>query len=45
MKPKIGISMGDPAELVRNHYKALALKMYNRCSPLVIGDAEVMQNE
>lgn len=47
MKPKIGISMGDPAgigpEII---IKTLALKdVYNRCSPLVIGDAETMQNE
>ncbi|MEN3323174.1 4-hydroxythreonine-4-phosphate dehydrogenase PdxA [Mariniflexile soesokkakense] len=47
MKPKIGISMGDPAgigpEII---IKTLALKdVYNRCSPLVVGDAEAMQNE
>jgi 4-phospho-D-threonate 3-dehydrogenase / 4-phospho-D-erythronate 3-dehydrogenase len=47
MKPKIGISMGDPAgigpEII---IKTLALKdVYNRCNPLVVGDAETMQNE
>ncbi|MFG6685806.1 4-hydroxythreonine-4-phosphate dehydrogenase PdxA [Mariniflexile sp. HNIBRBA6329] len=47
MKPKIGISMGDPAgigpEII---IKTLALKdLYSRCSPLVVGDAETMQNE
>lgn len=47
MKPKIGISMGDPAgigpEII---IKTLALKdVYNRCSPLVVGDAQTMQNE
>ncbi len=47
MIPKIGISMGDPAgigpEII---IKTLALKnLYSRCSPLVVGDAETMQNE
>lgn len=47
MKPKIGISMGDPAgigpEII---IKTLALKdVYNRCNPLVVGDAETIQNE
>jgi 4-hydroxythreonine-4-phosphate dehydrogenase len=47
MKPKIGISMGDPAgigpEII---IKTLALKdVYNRCSPLVVGDAQTMQDE
>ncbi|UKM63802.1 4-hydroxythreonine-4-phosphate dehydrogenase PdxA [Flavobacteriaceae bacterium GSB9] len=47
MKPKIGISMGDPAgigpEII---IKTLALKdVYERCSPLVVGDAVTMQNE
>ena len=47
MKSKIGISMGDPAgigpEII---IKTLALQdVYNRCSPLVIGDAQTMQNE
>lgn len=47
MKPKIGISMGDPAgigpEII---IKTLASKdLYNRCNPLVIGDAQTMQNE
>lgn len=47
MKPKIGISMGDPAgigpEII---IKTLALKdVYDRCHPLVVGDAQTMQNE
>lgn len=47
MKPKIGISMGDPAgigpEII---VKTLALQdVYNRCNPLVVGDAVTMQNE
>ena len=47
MKPRIGISMGDPAgigpEII---VKTLTLKdVYNRCSPLVVGDAQTMQNE
>jgi len=47
MKPKIGISMGDPAgigpEII---IKTLALQdVYNRCKPLVVGDAQTMQNE
>jgi 4-hydroxythreonine-4-phosphate dehydrogenase len=47
MKPKIGISMGDPAgigpEII---IKTLALKdVYNRCSPLVVGDAQTMRDE
>ncbi len=47
MKPKIGISMGDPAgigpEII---IKTLALKdVYDRCNPLVIGDASVLGKE
>lgn len=47
MKPKIGISMGDPAgigpEII---IKTLALQdVYERCNPLVIGDAAVMEAE
>ena len=47
MIPKIGISMGDPAgigpEII---IKTLALKdLYTRCRPLVVGDAQTMQNE
>ncbi len=47
MKPKIGISMGDPAgigpEII---IKTLALKeVYDRCSPLVVGDAAVLEKE
>lgn len=47
MKSKIGISMGDPAgigpEII---IKTLALQdVYNRCNPLVVGDAQTMQNE
>ena len=47
MKAKIGISMGDPAgigpEII---IKTLALQdVYNRCNPLVVGDAKTMQNE
>lgn len=47
MKPKIGISMGDPAgigpEII---IKTLALQdVYNRCNPLVIGDAKTLENE
>ncbi|KJD34325.1 4-hydroxythreonine-4-phosphate dehydrogenase [Tamlana nanhaiensis] len=47
MKPKIGISMGDPAgigpEII---IKTLALQdVYQRCQPLVVGDAQTMQNE
>lgn len=47
MKPKIGISMGDPAgigpEII---IKTLALQdVYNRCNPLVVGDAQTMKNE
>src|SRR5210317_923923 len=47
MKPKIGISMGDPAgigpEII---IKTLALKdVYECCSPMVVGDAQTMQNE
>lgn len=47
MKPKIGISMGDPAgigpEII---IKTLALKeVYNRCNPIIIGDAAVIEKE
>ncbi|WP_370476407.1 4-hydroxythreonine-4-phosphate dehydrogenase PdxA [Tamlana flava] len=47
MKPKIGISMGDPAgigpEII---IKTLALKdVYKRSNPLVVGDAQTMRNE
>jgi len=47
MKSKIGISMGDPAgigpEII---IKTLALKdLYDRCSPLVVGDAKTLENE
>ena len=47
MKPKIGISMGDPAgigpEII---IKTLALQnLYNRCNPLVIGNAKTLENE
>ncbi|WNH10426.1 4-hydroxythreonine-4-phosphate dehydrogenase PdxA [Thalassobellus suaedae] len=47
MKPKIGISMGDPAGIVPEIIiKTLALEdVYNRCNPLVVGDAQTMQNE
>lgn len=46
MKPKIGISMGDPAgigpEII---VKTLALKpLYERCQPLVVGDAQTIKN-
>lgn len=47
MKPKIGISMGDPAgigpEII---IKTLALKqVYSQCNPLVVGDAAVLERE
>jgi 4-phospho-D-threonate 3-dehydrogenase / 4-phospho-D-erythronate 3-dehydrogenase len=47
MKPRIGISMGDPAgigpEII---IKTLALaEVYERCFPLVVGDAAVMEKE
>jgi len=47
MKPKIGISMGDPAgigpEII---IKTLALpEVYDRCSPIIVGDATVMEKE
>lgn len=47
MKPKIGISMGDPAgigpEII---IKTLALEqVYSQCNPLVIGDAAVLEKE
>ncbi len=47
MKPRIGISMGDPAgigpEII---IKTLALsEVYDRCSPIIIGDAAVMEKE
>lgn len=47
MKPKIGISMGDPAGIGQEIIvKTLGLKdVYERCSPLVVGDAETMRNE
>ncbi|MDR3651651.1 MAG: 4-hydroxythreonine-4-phosphate dehydrogenase PdxA [Paludibacter sp.] len=46
MKPKIGISMGDPAGIGPEIcIKALSLPdVYNRCNPLVVGDAAVMQH-
>jgi 4-phospho-D-threonate 3-dehydrogenase / 4-phospho-D-erythronate 3-dehydrogenase len=45
MKPKIGISMGDPAGIGPEIcIKALSQKdVYERCHPLVVGDATVMQ--
>lgn len=47
MKPKIGISMGDPAgigpEII---IKTLALEqVYSQCNPLVIGDAAALEKE
>lgn len=47
MKPKIGISMGDPAgigpEII---IKTLALnQVYSQCNPLVVGDAAVLERE
>ena len=47
MKPKIGISMGDPAgigpEII---IKTLALQeVYDRCNPIIVGDAAVMEKE
>lgn len=45
MKPKIGISMGDPAGIGPEIcVKALSdVNIYNRCQPLVVGDATVMK--
>ena len=47
MKPIIGISMGDPAgigpEII---IKTLALaEVYDRCNPIIVGDAIVMEKE
>ena len=47
MKPKIGISMGDPAgigpEII---IKTLAQKtIYDQCQPLIVGDAAVLERE
>jgi len=44
MKPIIGISMGDPAGIGPEVcIKALSIPdVYNRCQPLVVGDASVM---
>lgn len=47
MKPKIGISMGDPAgigpEII---IKTLALKeVYDQCNPLIVGDAAILEKE
>jgi len=44
MKPIIGISMGDPAGIGPEIcIKALSiLSVYDRCQPLVVGDAQVM---
>jgi len=44
MKPIIGISMGDPAGIGPEIcIKALSIPdVYNRCQPLVVGDATVM---
>ncbi|WMI66256.1 4-hydroxythreonine-4-phosphate dehydrogenase PdxA [Aestuariibaculum sp. YM273] len=47
MKPKVGISMGDPAgigpEII---IKTLELEdVYERCYPLVVGDAKTMDRE
>lgn len=47
MKPRIGISMGDPAgigpEII---IKTLALsEVYDRCNPIIVGDAAVMEKE
>ena len=43
--PKIGISMGDPAGIGPEIcVKALSLQsVYNRCNPLIVGDANVIQ--
>lgn len=45
MKPKIGISMGDPAGIGPEIcVKALGeSSVYERCNPIVVGDAQVMQ--
>lgn len=45
MKPIIGISMGDPAGIGPEIcLKALSKKnIYQRCNPLVVGDAQVLQ--
>jgi len=45
MKPIIGISMGDPAGIGPEIcVKALSIPdVYNRCQPLVVGDASVME--
>lgn len=45
MKPIIGITMGDPASIGPEiSIKALSHKeLYNRCHPIIIGDACVMQ--
>jgi 4-hydroxythreonine-4-phosphate dehydrogenase len=47
MKPRIGISMGDPAgigpEII---IKTLALsEVYDRCNPIIVGDSAVMEKE
>ncbi len=47
MKPKIGISMGDPAgigpEII---IKTLALKeIYDQCNPIIVGDAAILEKE
>ncbi len=44
-KPILGITMGDPASVGPEiTVKALAnIEIYNRCRPLVIGDAQVME--
>lgn len=47
MKPKIGISMGDPAgigpEII---IKTLALKeIYDQCNPIIVGDAAILKKE
>jgi 4-hydroxythreonine-4-phosphate dehydrogenase len=47
MKPKIGISMGDPAgigpEII---IKTLALKeVYDQCNPIIVGDAAILEKE
>lgn len=45
MKPILGITMGDPASVGPEiTVKALAnIEIYDRCRPLVIGDAQVME--
>jgi len=44
--PKIGITMGDPAGIGPEIcIKALSQQaVYDRCNPMVVGDAEVMKN-